>query len=202
MSDNGRIRAALPEELKPESGDWAFVDLGFSSNSKSCGLLLGDRPATSLKFSELAAILCEEVRKYGPTLYLVLEAPLSVAFNKDGNPTGRSVEKRGSQHRYWYVGLGCSVLVAATYLLRSLVEAEPRRDVRLVEGLVSFKQKGQASNHEEDVEALKRVIWEPESEAGAIVPPDGLRQHPSHTLGSAFKVAGMDLGTPPVINCH
>lgn len=202
MSSISRVGAAQTTVLSPELGDWAFVDLGFSSNSKSCGLLLNDQPATSLKFSTLTEVLCEEARKSGPPLYLVLEAPLSVAFNQEGNPTGRSIEKRGSQTRYWYVGLGCSVLVAATYLLRSLVNAAPQRDVHLVEDLVSFKPKGQASSHEQDVMALKRVICEPSLKTGTVVPPGALVQNPQHTLVSAFAIAGMDFGVPPVIVCN
>jgi hypothetical protein len=122
-----------------------------------------------------------------------------VAFNNKGNPTGRSVERFDTQTRYWYVGLGCGVLVAATHLLRQLHDHASRRPIRLFEGFVSFKVRTARSRHQDDVTALREVVWHPERHHGAIIPPDALQMRPTDSLRSAFAVAGMDFGIPPVI---
>ena len=196
------IRAGLSSEAKRSSGDWVFVDLGFSQAAKSCGFLIGDGEPLDISFSQLRAHMLELIDGDGRPLNLLIEAPLSVAFNERGNPTGRFVEKRGVQTRYWYVGLGCSVLVAATYLLRSIHDARSKREIRLFEGLASFKPKGIRSSHSGDVRNLRRVIWEGDSEFGRIVPPDQLATSPNHKLESAFLVAGMDFGIPPVVELN
>jgi hypothetical protein len=193
------IRAATLSEASRQSGDWVFVDIGFANKAKSCGLLVGEGKARAVSFSELQnelAGICDT--KSGP-LNLLLEAPLSVAFGSNGNPVGRSVEKRNEQTRYWYVGLGCSVLVAATYLLRTIHDLSPRREIRLFEGLVSFKPKGTPSSHTADVDALRRVIWHEENSIGRIVAPKELALNQGDQIVSAFRVAGMDFGIPPIV---
>lgn len=192
----GNIRAGAVAEAVPSSGDWVFVDLGFSQKSKSCGLLLQDGNPERLTFAETQRRLTQLVAEGGGPLNIVLEAPLSVAFGHDGNPVGRHVETRDGESRYWYVGLGCSVLVAATYLVRA-ISAATVRDVRLFEGLVSFKQKGFASDHCHDVLQLRDVVWGKEG-VGRLIAPGELAA-PNHTLLSAFAVAGMDYGVPPVV---
>jgi hypothetical protein len=192
------IRAGLPNEATPHSGDWAFVDPGFASRSRSCGLLLSTGTPVNLTFGELRDRLQAIVCKDGEPLNLVLEAPLSVAFAQSGNPTGRAIERRDGKSRYWYVGLGCSVLVSVTYLMRAISDAGPRREVRLFEGFVSFKPKGRPSNHGDDVMNLRRVIHG-EQAVGRVVPPEALASSPEHTVLSAFAVSGMDFGVPPVV---
>lgn len=193
------IRAGIPAEANRHSGEWMFVDLGFAGKAKSCGLLLGDGKPEEISFSQLKARLLEVVASDYKPLNLLIEAPLSVAFNEHGNPTGRILEKRGSQTRYWYVGLGCSVLVAATYLLRAIHDANPRREIRLFEGLASFKSKDVRSSHSNDVVNLRKVIWDDSSKFGLIVPAEKLAVSPKHRLFSAFLVAGMDFGIPTVV---
>lgn len=194
------IRAATVDEAGRNSGDWVFVDLGFANKAKSCGLLVGDGVATALTFSQLQFELAVLCAASSAPMHLVLEAPLSAAFGANGNPVGRSVEKREGQSRYWYVGLGCSVLVAATYLLRSIHDLSPVREIRLFEGLVSFKPKGVPSSHTKDVSALREVAWNCQSLLGKIVAPTELALNRAEdSVVSAFKVAGMDFGIPPVI---
>jgi len=192
------IRAGRVEEAIHSSGEWAFIDPGFSRNAKSCGFLVEDGHPVPLTFADLQARLIALASVDGHPLNLVLEAPLSVAFGPLGNPVGRSIELRGSQSRYWYVGLGCGVLVAATYLLRALTDAQPRREIRLFEGLVSFKPKCVRSSHLKDVLLLRRIVWG-EQGFGQIVAPEALASAPDHLLVSAFRVAGMNYGVPPVI---
>ena len=193
------VRAGRIEEATRSSGEWVFVDVGFSSKSKSCGLLseLGD--PMNLTFAQLQSRLVTLVKAPGRPLNIVLEAPLSVAFNKSGNPAGRSIELRDGVSRYWYVGLGCGVLVAATYLVRSITEATPVREIRLFEGLVSFKEKGIRSSHSNDVLMLRNVVWGVPG-VGRIVPPSELLSSSDQRLDSAFLAAGMDYGVPPVIS--
>lgn len=193
------IRAGTLAEATRHSGEWVFVDLGFAEKAKSCGLLLGDGKPEEVSFSKLTARLLEIVASAQQPLNLLIEAPLSVAFNEHGNPTGRVIERRESRTRYWYVGLGCSVLVAATYLLRSIHEANPRSEIRLFEGLASFKPKGVRSSHSDDVLKLRKVIWDSGSKSGVIVPHEKLAASPKHRLLSAFLVAGMDFGVPAVV---
>jgi hypothetical protein len=193
------IRAGIPAEANRLSGEWVFVDLGFAEKAKSCGLLLGDGNPEEVAFSQLKARLLEVVASDHGPLNLLVESPLSVAFNEHGNPTGRAIEKRESQTRYWYVGLGCSVLVAATYLLRAIHDANPRREIRLFEGLASFKRKGVRSSHSNDVINLRKVILDGGSTSGFVVPAEQLAASPKHQLHSAFLVAGMDFGVPAVV---
>jgi hypothetical protein len=193
------IRAGLPFEANPTSGEWVFVDLGFAQAAKSCGLLVGDGKPREVSFSQLRTEVLEIVAACGKPLNLLIEAPLSVAFNEKGNPTGRKIERREKQTRYWYVGLGCSVLVAATYLLRSIHDARPVREIRLFEGLASFKPKDARSSHGEDVLNLRKIIWEGASKSGCIVPPQNLAASQGDIVLSAFLVAGMDFGVPTVV---
>jgi hypothetical protein len=192
-----KIRAGLMSEATPQSGDWVFVDPGFSARSRSCGLLEPGGLPELLTFGDLKSRLVAIGCVKSVPLNLVLEAPLSVSFGPDG-PAGRSIERRNGQSRYWYVGLGCAVLVSVTYLLRALFEAPLTRDVRLFEGFVSFKDKAVASNHREDVVNLQKVVWGQE-EAGRVVPPEELAIAKGHVLTSAFAVAAMDFGVSPVV---
>ena len=193
------IRAGTNAEANRHSGEWVFVDLGFAEKARSCGLLLGNGEPDEISFSQLKAKLLEVVVSDVRPINLLIEAPLSVAFNEHGNPTGRRIEKRKNQTRYWYVGLGCSVLVAATYLLRALHDANPSCEIRLFEGFASFKPKGVRSSHSNDVISLRKVIWGGSSTSGFVVPAEKLAVSPKHELRSAFVVAGMNFGVPAVV---
>jgi hypothetical protein len=189
---------ALSGKLNRNDADWAFVDLGFSSNAKSCGVLIGGGAPANLTFSSMVERLSVLSQNDGLPLALVLEAPLSVSFNAAGNPEARQFEKRGGQSRCWYFGLACAVTTSALYLLRSLHDLRPKRSVLLLEGFVSFKPKGVKSSHEADVEALRAVAWG-ESGAGYVVEPDSIANKPTDRVQSAFLPSGLDFGVPPVV---
>ena len=123
---------------------------------------------------------------------------MSVSFNAHGNPTGRHIERRCSRTRYWYVGPGAAVLIAATYLMRRLVDSSPLNEVRLFEGFASFKHEGARTSHADDVRALRDVVWR-RGDRGRIVGPNALKRNCADVLQSAFTVAGMDLGVPAVV---
>ena len=154
-----------------------------------------------VEFGDLATAIVDSVNKGSGPFFLVIEAPLSVAFDALGNPVGRSLEKRGNDHRYWYESSGCRTLVAANYLLRALscrLRAQNfRGQIRLVEGFLSFK-KGQ-TRHGDDVKALRRIAWNHDVQGGRIVEPSELMASPCDRVTSAFAVSGMDFGVPPVI---
>jgi hypothetical protein len=193
------IRAGRLDDLRPPMGQWVFADPGFAGEGrKSCGLLLDSGIPTVHTFAGLREQLVALALESGPPLHLVIEAPLSVSFTARGNPAGRSVELRDGQSRYWYVGLGCSVLTSATYLVRAITNAGPRREIRLFEGLVSFKPKGIRSSHTRDVLLLRRVV-RGDLAVGQIIAPEALAAAPDHVVRSAFEVAGMDYGVPPVV---
>lgn len=191
------IRAGLLDEASKKSGEWVFVDPGFAMDGRSsCGLLEASagREADAVSFGKLKKRLEDIAIDGDQPLNLVIEAPLSVAFSALGNPAGRHFELRNGKSRYWYVGLGCSVLTSATYLLRAITDAKPTREIRLFEGFVSFKAK-EKSNHRKDVLDLKQVVWDEKKEY--IVAPKPLDR--LNTIKSAFAVAGMDYQVPPVI---
>ncbi len=153
------------DQLKAPKGEWCFVDIGFAqSKNKSCGYLVAtvgsdsDGRPQNLNYGELGERLTELAGSGGDPLHLVIEAPVSAGFDAKGNPVGRSIEKHNTDHRYWYEGLGTSVLLATLYLFRRLIDADPAREVRIFEGFVSFKNSDEPSDHMADVEALKRVV--------------------------------------------
>jgi len=202
------IRAGKTSEISWANGTWLILDIGFSNKTKSCGLLIHSPKQEKdeikeVKFSEAV----EEVIKAAQTnktLNLVIEAPLSVAFDENGNPIGRNIDKQRSQVRYWYTGPGCVVMVATFYLMRRLISAKPDGEIRLFEGFASFKTKEGNSkkrySHREDVERLRKVIRDPNNFKHCIHDPADL--HPMNSLRaveSAFKVTCSDFGMPPVI---
>jgi hypothetical protein len=193
------IRAGTLAEANRNSGEWVFIDLGFAKEAKSCGLLIGENDPEELTFSDMINSMLNIIGLSRKPLNLLIEAPLSIAFDEHGNPTGRAIEKRGRQFRYWYLGLGCCVLVAATYLLRSIHNTRPRREVRLFEGFASFKPRRKRSSHSNDILKLREAIWSDGTKCGEIVPPHRLAASPNHKLCSAFEVAGMDFGIPTVV---
>ena len=89
------IRAGDVSELeKKNSEDWIFVDIGFSSTDRSCGVLKNEEEYQPKTFGQMVDYLKEEISKSSPHLNLVIDAPLSVAFKENGNPVGRRGEKR------------------------------------------------------------------------------------------------------------
>lgn len=193
------LRAGTVSEISPSSGEWLILDIGFANESSSCGLLINGGRPVELRFSEAKEQICGFIRASEAPVNLLIEAPLSVAFDRKGNPKGRAIEKKDGKIRYWYGGPGCTVMVAAFYLLKAIVAGRPSSDVRLFEGFVSFKTKGVKSNHARDVELLWEVVRNQTIYPGAVVEANALKMTESDTLQSAFLVAGIDAGIPPII---
>lgn len=178
---------------------WLILDIGFSNSQKSCGILLGDEEAKQLTFNEAV----DEVIRIAnslPLLNLVVEAPLSVTFDKSGNPKGRSMEKEGGKNRLWYVGPGCAVLVAGMYLMRKLYDSHPSGDIKLFEGFASYKSKEAKSSHSKDVELLREAIKAAQTKSHHIIEPEEIKTDPDDNIKSAFEVMNLvDIGIPPII---
>lgn len=192
------IVPGVRSQARRDSGQWVFVDIGFSGHSKTCGIAIGDSQPRDVHYSDLASSIARELEAGASPLNLLIEAPLSVAFNAAGNPTGRRIEKKNGQTRYWYVGAGAAVLLATTHFLRCLYDMRLSTEIRLFEGFASFKAKGSRSSHADDVSSLRSVAWG-ESQKGTIVEEGRLKMRDDDILVSAFAVSGMDFGIPAVV---
>ena len=209
-----KIVAGRADDINKNSGQWLIVDIGFSSTARSCGVWDSsadeENPARAVTFAELKSIVIEEAQKAGTQpLNLLIEAPLSVAFQPNGNPTRRLSDTwtdvdGETQRRDWYVNAGAVTLIAASYLLRALHGCQRQREVRLFEGFVSFKSastghKSEADRekeHKRDVRLLKDAVWD---DIGARrYAPEELGQEPHRRIESAFPFLDERL-IPPVI---
>ena len=200
-----RIIAGLVADINPDSGQWLIVDVGFSSNEQSCGVWNGAGEPYVVTFGDLVRLAIQEVQEpvSGP-LNLLLEAPLSVAFRENGNPTRRVCDTQDGRHRDWYVNAGATTLIAAGYLLLAVHRCQRQREVRLFEGFVSFRHPDdrptnraqRIASHIADVWALRNAVW---NHANAnIFGPGELQQDPNDHIESAFSFLDGDI-VPPVI---
>jgi hypothetical protein len=195
-----KIRAGLVEEIHWDSGNWIFLDIGFSEKLKTCGLCIGEDAPVNLRFGDMKAKVAASVQTSSRPSNLVIEAPLSVAFTKSGNPTGRAIEvQEGKNPRYWYLQGGAAVMVAAQYLIHHLMNEAVGSEIRLFEGFVSFKPKHEKTDHSKDVELLREVVKNPAVFSTAIITPQQLTRDPSHNLQGAFSIMGVKVGVPPII---
>lgn len=192
------IEAGQASEIE-WGGNWVFLDIGFAEKRKSCGLLFGDGHPNCLRFAEAKENILEHIRHSSPPVKLVIEAPLSACFDQHGNPKPRKIETADGKSRFWYVGAGCAVMVAAMYLIQDVHNAEPRIPIRLFEGFVSFKDSSTPTDHYRDVRLLRDVVRDPLKFSTAIYTGEDLKSDPTDRLVSAFRVAGLDLGIPAVI---
>jgi hypothetical protein len=195
------MRAGRINEICPDSGKWVIIDIGFANNARSSGLLLDKDFRDDLRFSEAVNRICDYVSVQTAPINLLIEAPLSVAFDHRGNPKGRSIERQtDNTPRYWYLGVGCQVMVAALYLTKALLQAHPNADIRLFEGFVSYRGARRENRpHYRDALLLREVVDHPDRYSDAIFPSESLKIDPNDTLSSAFLVVGIDAGIPPII---
>jgi hypothetical protein len=197
------IEAGTREQISWGEGNWVFLDIGFSATRPSSGLLIGDAEPINKTYSAATGLVVQHITSVASPTNLVIEAPLSVCFNSNDNPTGRKIERDASDGklttRYWHAGLGCTVMVAAMYLIRAIAEAAPKRDVRLFEGFVTYKKRGENSDHRLDVRLLREVVMEPIQFANCIMSQDDLLLDKTDKIISSFEVCGMNCGVPAVI---
>ncbi len=195
-----KIRAGTVDEIKKDSGDWLFVDVGFSSKDETCGVLKNSEGPCDVKFGYLVKYVIKEAQISGKPLNLLIEAPLSGTFDKDGNPTPRCVDKKDGKTRSWYVQPATTVIVATICLLSQVKDYGIRREVRLFEGFASFKPRSSKprssrSSHSEDVMRLRCAAWDPKRKL--VVSPSKLKESKSDALQSVCP--GIYSGIPPVV---
>ena len=202
MTRHLKIEPGTCDQIKWDNDTWIIWDVGFGENVQSSGLILPHMEPECYRFACAKRRIVEYVKNADAPTNLVIEAPLSVCFNNDGNPTPRlrveKVEVEGkTKYRRWHQA--CGIMVAAMHVIRAIADAGPKKPVRLFEGFVSYKVKGVASDHCRDVRLLREVIEEPERFATCIHSGESLRGDPTNTIESAFKVCGLDCGVPAVI---
>ena len=203
-----KIIAGRTTDINRGSGQWLIVDIGFSSTNPTCGVWNGTGEPSVVTFGELVGLATEEVQKpVTQALNLLLEAPLSKAFQQNKNPIRRSCDSQGGKLRLWWTNAGATTLIAANELLLALDACQGQRNVRLFEGFVSFKRSedtptskaARIAAHKEDVLKLKNAVW---TGANAqIIDPGELRQNPGDRIESAFPFFDKKL-IPPVIRIN
>ena len=218
-----KISAGSVNDIHKDSGQWMIVDIGFSTKQSSCGVWTGTGGSDAVTFGELKRKVIQEAENAYPLrLNLLLEAPLSVAFNKDGNPTRRLCDEivinEKLEYRDFYGNAGAKVLIAADYLLRELRGSERQGDVRLFEGFVSFKSKDTKSSHIGDVLKLKAIVCNPApayishphqleptgdciQSSACVFSPEQLKKRRGDRVQSAFAFLNKGL-IPPVIRIN
>ena len=173
-----------------QCADWLAVDIGFSCAKRTTGIMGAhwDKPRCIQYGQLISECLLFASRK--SAIGIILEAPLSLAFSLANNPTGRKGEKRGRKTRYWYQGLGCSVMTAAAIFLRQLGENDNATSAYVFEGFVSFKDK--ATSHGDDASDLIRNRQN-------IVNGTDLRVNETDRIVSLMSLWGGDSTIPGII---
>ena len=122
------------------------VDMGFSGSSKSCGVALsvpGEEPkAKAHHFGSAADAVAGFLTDHRGGV-VVLEAPLSAAFNAKRNPRSRGDFEEVDKPRWWSFGAGAQMALSALYFCRRLDELVPQNfSIHLIEGFVVGDESG------------------------------------------------------------
>ena len=153
------------------------VDLGFSGRGRTTGVawsLPNESYAKAFRFGEAVIAVAERFRSV-EEVALVLEAPLSAAFDCYGNPRPRGKFEREPQSRWWSVGPGAATALSALFFLRDLKSLLTTADttIRLVEGFVTGVDSG---DHDQVATALRdgfqeriNCHWHTVNEEGRII---------------------------------
>ena len=153
----------------------------------------------SLRSEKRPTSIIEAAGEAGQPLNLLIEAPLSAAFDKGLNPIPRSIERKffqgRNQVRAWHFRTGAVPLLSAMTLLRLVSRSTPARDVRLFEGFGAFEWAGAPG--EEVVLALWAAVRGRDRQR--IRGPETLVSGEDDILLPAFTIDGTDIGIPPVI---
>ena len=91
------IEAGERRHIGPPVDRWVFLDVGFSEKKKTCGLALEDAAPQTYTFNAAKQTIIERIRQWSHEsnlpVSLVIEAPLSVSFDMEGNPKRRTIER-------------------------------------------------------------------------------------------------------------
>jgi len=130
------------------------IDLGFSGSKASCGLAFRESQGADVvpqnyRFDACVKKAAELFASHKDSV-LILEAPLSAAFNSKGNPQSRGDFEGMPKPRWWSLRAGAAMALAAQYFLKDLSQRIPK-DVRcnLIEGFIT----GENSGNDADVAA-------------------------------------------------
>jgi len=155
------------------------VDLGFSGRNRTTGVAWSPSSsshseATKHQFGEAVTEVANLIRPLREVV-LVLEAPLSSAFNGRGNPRPRGQFEREPHCRWWSVGSGAATALSALFFLRQLhckLESSSVT-IHLVEGFVSGDDSG---DHDKVADVLCQGFrgkhnrrWHSVSEDGSVI---------------------------------
>jgi hypothetical protein len=139
---------ATPVDFRMNHGPTCAVDLGFATaQNASNGITFSDGinqviPPTALCFSAAVALLNQTLLQFqGRDATLILESPLSMAFDHAGNPCHRNVElgrnyRRGARPttpKGWFYQAGANLTLGSVRFLRSLAIPD-NVNVYLIEG--------------------------------------------------------------------
>jgi hypothetical protein len=197
------IEAGHEKQLEWGEGNWIFLDTGFSgarnARGRTCGLVIGNSEGERANFAEATQRIVEHIAGTRSLVNLVIEAPLSVCFSAAGLPTGRSIERKEGEQRYWYTGPGCAVMVAAMYLIGAIREIPSPNTVRLFEAFISYKTRGTGSDHKREARLLRDAVRYPRKFPARIIPAKDLKERENDDLHSAFRIMGLDCDVPAVI---
>lgn len=122
------------------------VDLGFSGQARSCGVAATHdaqpaRPAAQ-RFGECVSTVIDFAREHHEVVLLV-EAPLCASFDGRGNPAPRGAFERSPRARWWSLGAGAAMALAAQHFLSAIHHAVSGSTVHLAEGFVVGADSGQ-----------------------------------------------------------
>ena len=136
------------------------LDLGYSRNKPTCGIMHNDidKPI-ELTYGD-AIINVKNWIDRNRSCILIIEAVLSTFHNSEGNPDIRGDFEKG---RGWYYGPGVVTFAAAIRFLKVLRDVVPHdASVILAEAFLSFK-KGR-TNHSNDAKIIYDQFWQTQPE--------------------------------------
>lgn len=135
--------------------------MGFSGKTASCGYAFkqagsANTVSRNMKFHECLQAVSNRIAEHRE-LVLIVEAPLSSAFSEEGNPQPRGEFERSPKPRWWSLGPGAAMSLAAMYFLKGIVQKVSEDCCcHLIEGFVV----GADSGHDADVaEALIKSFF-------------------------------------------
>lgn len=163
-------------ETAKEISDWFIMDIGFSSNSKSCGVCIVEQDSLLIKDDFAYGAMLREFKRFvelKEKIGIIIEAPLSLAFQKAKNPdkptlhSGSPIARKQieiedkTKYRYWYNGAGSMVTLSTIHFLYEIKNYIANKEVYFYEGFVSFKnsmENEKKPTHCDDAEALYKGL--------------------------------------------
>src|SRR5258706_153637 len=134
--------------VAPLSGLAALgIDLGFSGSRPTCGVAYRAQGSSQvvrerLRFGECVGFSAKTLAGISEAV-LIIEAPLSAAFDAQGNPQARGAFETDPKPRWWSIGPGAAMALAAQYFLRALDRAAAGKATHhLIEGFVTGADSG------------------------------------------------------------